>query len=83
MKKACQLISKLGFDGIDINMGCPDKSVVRQGAGSALTRTPALAREIIRSAIAGASRLAIFVEPSQVLQLAWLQSIKEIRTVNA
>ena len=53
MKKACQYISSLGFDGIDINMGCPDKSVVAQGAGSALIRTPALARKIIQSAIEG------------------------------
>jgi len=62
MKKACQMISKLGFDGIDINMGCPDRSVVRQGAGSALIQTPTLAREIIRSAIAGAGGLPISVK---------------------
>ena len=62
MEKACNLISKLGFDGIDINMGCPDKSVVKQGAGSALIKTPALAREIIRSAIAGADGLPVSVK---------------------
>jgi nifR3 family TIM-barrel protein len=62
MKKACQIISKLGFDGIDINMGCPDKSVIKQGAGSALIRTPALAREIIRAAIAGANGLPVSVK---------------------
>jgi len=62
MKKACQMISKLGFDGIDINMGCPDRSVVKQGAGSALIQTPVLAREIIRSAIAGAGGLPISVK---------------------
>lgn len=50
MKKACQYIASLGFDGIDINMGCPDKSVVAQGAGSALIRTPELARKIIQAA---------------------------------
>ncbi|MEI6191323.1 MAG: tRNA-dihydrouridine synthase family protein [bacterium] len=62
MEKACRIISKLGFDGVDINMGCPDKSVVRQGAGSALIRTPALAREIIRSAILGADGLPVSVK---------------------
>jgi tRNA-dihydrouridine synthase len=36
-----------GFAGIDINMGCPDKSVVHGGAGSGLIRTPELASEII------------------------------------
>lgn len=37
----------LGFKGIDINMGCPDKSVVGGGSGSGLIRTPELAAEII------------------------------------
>ncbi len=50
MKKACQYIASLDFDGIDINMGCPDKSVISQGAGSALIKTPELARQIIKSA---------------------------------
>ncbi len=40
-------LKKLGFKGIDINMGCPDKSVVGGGAGSGLIRTPDLAAEII------------------------------------
>ena len=62
IEKACRLISKLGFDGIDINMGCPDKSVIRQGAGSALIRTPELAREIIKAAIRGANGLPVSVK---------------------
>ncbi|MFZ3011794.1 MAG: tRNA-dihydrouridine synthase [Minisyncoccia bacterium] len=53
MKQACQYVASLGFDGIDINMGCPDKSVVAQGAGSGLIRTPSLARKIIAAAHAG------------------------------
>lgn len=53
MKKACQYIASLDFDGIDINMGCPDKSVVAQGAGSALIKNPELARKIIRAAQEG------------------------------
>ncbi|MEK7572347.1 MAG: tRNA-dihydrouridine synthase [Patescibacteria group bacterium] len=53
MKKACQYIASLGFDGIDINMGCPDKSVVSQGAGAGLIKTPQLARKIIQAAHAG------------------------------
>ena len=53
MKKACQYIASLNFDGIDINMGCPDKSVISQGAGSALIKTPKLAREIIQAAREG------------------------------
>lgn len=40
-------MKELGFKGIDINMGCPDKSVVKGGAGSGLIRNPELAAEII------------------------------------
>ena len=53
MKKACQYIASLDFDGIDINMGCPDKSVVAQGAGSALIKNTELASKIIRAAQEG------------------------------
>ena len=53
IREASALIAKMGFDGIDINMGCPDKSVIKQGAGSALIKTPKLAREIIRAALEG------------------------------
>jgi nifR3 family TIM-barrel protein len=53
MKKACQYIASLDFDGIDINMGCPDKSVVAQGAGSALIKNPDLAHKIIKASQEG------------------------------
>jgi nifR3 family TIM-barrel protein len=36
-----------GFDGIDINMGCPDKSVFYRGGGAGLILQPKLAKEII------------------------------------
>ncbi len=54
MKKAALLARELGFDGIDINMGCPDKSIEKQGAGAAMIKNPKLAREIIRAAKEGA-----------------------------
>lgn len=44
-----KLVCELGFDGIDINMGCPDRAVVRQGAGAGLIRNPSLAQEIIKA----------------------------------
>ncbi|MBC7459175.1 tRNA-dihydrouridine synthase [Candidatus Saccharibacteria bacterium] len=39
-----------GFAGIDINMGCPAKDVVKTGAGSGLIRDPQLAAELIAAA---------------------------------
>ncbi|MBI2329784.1 tRNA-dihydrouridine synthase [Candidatus Daviesbacteria bacterium] len=60
--KAAALIAKLGFDGIDINMGCPDKSVVKKGAGAALIKNPKLAKEIIEATIKGANGLPVSVK---------------------
>lgn len=62
MKKAAKLTSELGFDGIDINMGCPDKSVEKQGAGAALMKNPALSRELIRAAKEAAPNLPVSVK---------------------
>lgn len=46
-------LADMGYSGIDINMGCPDKSVVKGGSGSALIRTPELAAELIAAAKEG------------------------------
>jgi tRNA-dihydrouridine synthase len=45
-----QCLDDMGYGGIDINMGCPDKSVVKTGSGSALIRTPDLACNLIKNA---------------------------------
>ncbi|MCI6647668.1 MAG: tRNA dihydrouridine synthase DusB [Oscillospiraceae bacterium] len=50
-----------GADIIDINMGCPVGKVVKSGDGSALMRTPELAREII-SAVAAAVPVPVTVK---------------------
>lgn len=60
--KCARLAKKLGFDGIDINMGCPDRKVVKQGGGAALILKPELAKEIIRETKRGARDLPISVK---------------------
>jgi tRNA-dihydrouridine synthase len=47
--ETAKMIVDLGFDGVDINMGCPEKSVIKQGACGALIDNPALAKEIIEA----------------------------------
>jgi tRNA-dihydrouridine synthase len=47
------LLCQLGFDGVDINMGCPTRSVAHSGAGAALIKTPQLAQEIVRAVKTG------------------------------
>jgi nifR3 family TIM-barrel protein len=55
-------MQELGFDGIDINMGCPVKTICKTGAGSAMINTPELAKEIIRETIRGAGGLPVSVK---------------------
>lgn len=52
-RETATVICQLGFDGIDLNMGCPTKSVANGGAGAALINTPQLAQEIVRATQAG------------------------------
>ncbi|PIR20403.1 MAG: hypothetical protein COV45_06420 [Deltaproteobacteria bacterium CG11_big_fil_rev_8_21_14_0_20_47_16] len=47
--KVTHVVCELGFDGVDINMGCPAKSVVHGGCGAGLIRTPDRAKAIIRA----------------------------------
>ncbi len=61
-EKSARLMQKLGFDGIDINMGCPDRSIENKGAGAALIKSPSLAREIIRATKRGAGNLPVSVK---------------------
>jgi len=62
MKQAGQLAVELGFDGIDINMGCPDKKVLEIGAGGGLIGNFNLANELILAAKEGAQNLPVSVK---------------------
>src|SRR5271154_805490 len=56
------LIRELGFDGVDINMGCPDRGVEKQGAGAALIKDFDRARAIIRALKRGVGDLPVSVK---------------------
>lgn len=60
--ESAKLCRELGFDGIDINMGCPEKSVVKRGMCSGLINTPTLAGEIIKASKEGAQDLPVSVK---------------------
>jgi len=59
---AAKFIKKLGFDGIDINMGCPQAKEIAIGACAALIRQPDLAREIIIATKEGAGNIPVSVK---------------------
>ena len=46
---AAVILCHLGFDGIDINFGCPAKTVTQHGSGASLIEKPELASQIIKS----------------------------------
>ena len=78
--RVSHIVCELGFDGLDINMGCPAKKVAAAGCGAALIREPHLARTIIRATkqgikdwCAGQTLAAIKVEP---------ELVKKIRVAN-
>jgi len=59
---AAKMIAEMGFDGIDINMGCPQKKEVKMGAGAALITNPEKAAEIIAAVKRGAGKLPVSVK---------------------
>ncbi len=54
MEYAARLCLELGFDGVDINMGCPAGAIIDQGCGAAMIKTPDIARAVIQAAKRGA-----------------------------
>jgi nifR3 family TIM-barrel protein len=62
MEAAARLCQDLGFDGVDINMGCPDKTIEKQGAGAKLITTPERAVGVIRAAKRGANKIPVSVK---------------------
>lgn len=60
--QTAQILRELGFDGIDINMGCPDKNIQKQNAGAKLIQSPKLAQEIIGETKRGAGPLPVSVK---------------------
>lgn len=61
-QKSAQIAEKMGFDGIDINMGCPVKAVVKIGACSALINNRPLVKDIIKATRKGTIKLPISVK---------------------
>jgi nifR3 family TIM-barrel protein len=60
--KVAGMIADLGFDGIDINMGCPDRNVEKQGGGAAMMKDAGLAQAVIVAAKEGGRGLPVSVK---------------------
>ena len=79
--KSAKLIEKLGFDGIDINMGCPDREVVKTGGGAALIKKTNLVKEIINVTRNGAKKLPLSIKTrlgyDRIITEEWISFLLE------
>lgn len=61
-RETARMVRDLGFDGLDINMGCPDKNIIKGGSCAALFRTPELAKKLILASKEGAGDMPVSVK---------------------
>jgi len=61
IKKAVEMVEEAGFDGIDLNFGCPAKKVVNHGGGITLLRDLNLCHELTQ-AVCEATKLPVSVK---------------------
>lgn len=54
-EKIARMLVKMGFDGIDINMGCPDRKITKNGCCAAFINNPTLASQVIKATKKGAA----------------------------
>lgn len=79
--KCAQLAVELGFDGIDINMGCPAGKIVKHDSGAGLIRNPELAKKIISETKRGAGKLPVSVKTrigyNKIITEEWISHLIE------
>ncbi len=78
-------LAEQGFAGIDINMGCPAKDVVKTGAGSGLIRDPERAAELIAAAKKSGLPISVKTRLGDLRteeQTAWLTHVLKQDIVN-
>lgn len=84
-EEAAILIEKMGFDGIDINMGCPAHKVEEHGSGAGLIRTPEVAQEIVRR-VKAVTKLPVSVKTrvgvDKIVVEEWMETLMEVEPVN-
>lgn len=76
-----RMIKDLGFDGIDINMGCPVRDVLKLGSGASLINNPELAAEMIAATKEGAISLPVSVKTrigvKSIVTEVWIRFLLE------
>jgi nifR3 family TIM-barrel protein len=76
--KACKIVEKAGYSGIDINFGCPARKVVRHGGGVTLMKDLNKCHEIIKTVI-NSSKLPVSVKIRKSINQAGETSTSRLR----
>jgi nifR3 family TIM-barrel protein len=85
MKAAAKLVAELGFDGLDINMGCPDRAVEKQGGGAANIKNPKNAVKVIlmaREGVQEAIPIPVSVKTRlgyNSVDMGWIRTLLEMK----
>lgn len=76
MAYAAKLCAARGFDGIDLNMGCPDRAIEKQGCGAGMIKNPEKAREIIQAAREGGLPVSVKTRLGYTeVEMKWLEAL--------
>lgn len=79
------VVAALGFDGVDINMGCPSKTILQRGAGAAYINDPVRAQEVITATRKGVKlwvdgcELREIGVPENIIQATLTRNPEQIR----
>jgi tRNA-dihydrouridine synthase B len=81
-REAAKIIFDLGFDGVDINMGCPAKNVVGRGGGASLIKNYSLTKEIVEAVKDGVEeKIPISVKTRigyEKIDFDWIKRLAEL-----
>lgn len=82
MREAAKLCKELGFDGVDINMGCPDATIEKQGCGANLIKNPEVAKELIEAAKESGLKVSVKTRLGyNHIDLEWIKFILDCKPV--
>jgi tRNA-dihydrouridine synthase len=79
--EAAKIIAPMGFDGIDVNMGCPSPGLEKRGGGAGLMRDTGLARAVVEAVRKGAPDLPVSVKTrvgSTAPDLVWWKALADM-----
>ncbi len=76
--KACKLVEEAGYDGIDLNFGCPAKKIIKSGSGVTLMKDLDHCHAIIKTVIESTSLPVSIKTRKSIGDITVLDFIKKI-----